>query len=125
MLKRETHRQALLQAVASGNPKFFLGTDSAPHVASRKESSCGCAGIYSAHAALELYAEAFESIGKLELLEAFACHHGADFYGLPRNTGKTVLRAEEWTVPTSYPFDQSSLVPLKAGETMRWKASLE
>lgn len=121
VLKREKHRLALLDAVASGSGKFFLGTDSAPHVASKKESACGCAGIYSGHAALELYAEAFESIGKLELLQSFACEHGADFYGLPRNGGETVLRQEPWEVPASYPFDSSELVPLKAGETMRWK----
>ncbi|GMF11568.1 unnamed protein product [Phytophthora lilii] len=122
VLKRETHRQALLQAIASGSKKFFLGTDSAPHVASKKESGCGCAGIYSAHAALELYAEAFESIGKLDLLRAFACENGADFYGLERNTvGDTVLKQEEWKVPDSYPFDNGVVVPLKAGETIRWK----
>jgi dihydroorotase len=122
VLKRETHRQALLQAIASGSKKFFLGTDSAPHVAAKKESGCGCAGIYSAHAALELYAEAFESIGKLDLLRAFACENGADFYGLKRNTvGETVLKREEWTVPESYPFDSGVVVPLKAGETMSWK----
>ncbi|KAK1943093.1 Dihydroorotase [Phytophthora citrophthora] len=122
VLKRETHRQALLQAIASGSKKFFLGTDSAPHVASRKESGCGCAGIYSAHAALELYAEAFESIGKLDLLRAFACENGADFYGLKRNTvGETVLKKQEWTVPDNYPFDNGVVVPLKAGETISWK----
>lgn len=122
VLKRETHRQALLKAIGSGSKKFFLGTDSAPHVASRKESGCGCAGIYSAHAALELYAEAFESIGKLELLRAFACENGADFYGLKRNeVGETVLKQQEWKVPDSYPFDNGVVVPLKAGETMRWK----
>uniref|UniRef100_K3WFP8 Dihydroorotase, mitochondrial n=1 Tax=Globisporangium ultimum (strain ATCC 200006 / CBS 805.95 / DAOM BR144) TaxID=431595 RepID=K3WFP8_GLOUD len=121
VLKREKHRLALLEAVASGSKKFFLGTDSAPHIASKKESACGCAGIYSGHAALELYAEAFESIGKLELLQGFACEHGADFYGLKRNDGETILKQEEWQVPASYPFDNSELVPLKAGETMRWK----
>lgn len=122
VLKRETHRQALLQAIASGSKKFFLGTDSAPHVASKKESGCGCAGIYSAHAALELYAEAFESIGKLDLLRAFACENGADFYGLKRNTvGETVLKKQEWTVPDHYPFDNGVVVPLKAGETISWK----
>lgn len=122
VLKREAHRQALLQAIASGSTKFFLGTDSAPHVAARKESGCGCAGIYSAHAALELYAEAFESIGKLELFRAFACENGADFYGLKRNTvGDTVLLRQEWQVPDSYPFDNGVVVPLKAGETISWK----
>ncbi|KAG7393801.1 hypothetical protein PHYBOEH_006007 [Phytophthora boehmeriae] len=121
VLKRETHRQALLQAIGSGSKKFFLGTDSAPHVSTRKESGCGCAGIYSAHAALELYAEAFESIGKLDLLRAFACENGADFYGLKRNDGETVLKQQEWKVPDNYPFDNGVVVPLKAGETMRWK----
>ncbi|RLN43692.1 hypothetical protein BBJ28_00013364 [Nothophytophthora sp. Chile5] len=122
VLKREIHRQALLQAIGSGNKKFFLGTDSAPHVATKKESGCGCAGIYSAHAALELYAEAFESIGKLDLLRAFACENGADFYGLKRNqVGETVLKQQEWKVPESYPFDNGVVVPLKAGEIMRWK----
>ncbi|KAI9911004.1 hypothetical protein PsorP6_011149 [Peronosclerospora sorghi] len=122
VLKREIHRQALLQAIATGSKKFFLGTDSAPHVSSKKESGCGCAGIYSAHAALELYAEAFESIGKLDLFRAFACEHGADFYGLKRNTrGKTVLKREAWKVPDSYPFDNDVVVPLKAGETIGWK----
>lgn len=121
VLKRETHRQALLAAIASGSSKFFLGTDSAPHIATKKESGCGCAGIYSAHSALELYAEAFEEVGKLELLRAFACEHGADFYGLPRNQGETVLSRQDWTVPATYPFDGNQLVPLKAGETIRWK----
>ncbi|CAI5713355.1 unnamed protein product [Peronospora destructor] len=122
VLKREIHRQALLQAIASGSKKFFLGTDSAPHVSSKKESGCGCAGIYSAHAALELYAEAFESIGKLDLLRAFACENGADFYGLKRNTvGDTVLAQVEWEVPDNYPFDNGFVVPLKAGEIIRWK----
>ncbi|KAF4318877.1 hypothetical protein JM18_006426 [Phytophthora kernoviae] len=121
VLKRETHRQALLQAIGSGSKKFFLGTDSAPHVSSKKESGCGCAGIYSAHAALELYAEAFESIGKLDLLRAFACENGADFYGLKHNEGETVLKQQEWKVPDNYPFDNAVVVPLKAGETMRWK----
>lgn len=121
VLKREKHRQALLDVIASGSKKFFLGTDSAPHLKSKKEASCGCAGIYSAHAALELYAEAFESIGKLESLQAFACENGADFYGLPRNTGHVVLRRESWQVPASYPFHDGQLVPLKAGETLNWK----
>ncbi|DAZ95358.1 TPA: hypothetical protein N0F65_002543 [Lagenidium giganteum] len=121
VLKREKHRQALLDAVASGSRKFFLGTDSAPHVQSKKESGCGCAGIYSAHAALELYTEAFEAMGKLDLLQAFACENGADFYGLPRNQGQVTLKREEWNVPESYPFQGSQLVPLRAGEVMRWK----
>ncbi|TMW61595.1 hypothetical protein Poli38472_012786 [Pythium oligandrum] len=121
VLKREKHRQALVKAIGSGSTKFFLGTDSAPHLQSKKESSCGCAGIYSAHAAVELYAEAFASIGKIELLEAFACRNGADFYGIPRNDGETVLKHETWEVPASYPFESGSLVPLRAEEKIDWK----
>lgn len=121
VLKREKHRVALLKATASGSKKFFLGTDSAPHLQSKKEASCGCAGIYSAHAALELYAEALESINRLDLLQAFACENGADFYGLARNEGETVLQRDEWQVPASYPFETGSLVPLKAVETLEWK----
>ena len=121
VLKREEHRQALVRAVTSGNPKFFLGTDSAPHARSTKENACGCAGIYSAHAALELYAEAFESAGALDKLEGFASHFGADFYGLPRNTGRVTLVHESWTVPAQHPFGRDTLVPLRAGETMAWR----
>jgi dihydroorotase len=121
VLKRETHRQALLQAVASGSKKFFLGTDSAPHQQLKKEASCGCAGIYSAHAALELYLEAFESMDKLEQFQAFACENGADFYGLARNEGETLLTRDAWQVPTSFPFESGSLVPLKADESLAWK----
>ncbi len=121
VLKRESHREALLEAATSGDPKFFLGTDSAPHPKSAKESACGCAGIYSAHAALELYAEAFERAGALERLEAFAAHHGADFYGLPRNTGKITLEKGEWEVPVSYAFGKDRVVPLRAGETVGWR----
>ncbi|GLE01469.1 hypothetical protein PINS_up010299 [Pythium insidiosum] len=121
VLKREKHRQALLKAVATGSRKFFLGTDSAPHLQSKKESGCGCAGIYSAHAALELYAEAFADMGRLDLLQAFACENGADFYGLPRNSGAAVLRRENWQVPASYAFETGSVVPLKALETLAWK----
>src|SRR5512139_2359581 len=121
VLKREQHRQALVAAATSGSPKFFLGTDSAPHAAGAKESACGCAGIYSAHAAIELYAEAFEDAGALERLEAFAGFYGADFYGLPRNTDKITLRRASWTVPESLAMGGDRLVPLRAGETVRWQ----
>ncbi len=121
VLKRESHREALLAAAISGNPKFFLGTDSAPHARTAKETACGCAGIYTAHAALELYAEAFEAAGALDRLEAFAGFHGADFYGLPRNREKIVLRRESWSVPESLAMGDQQLVPLRAGETLNWK----
>ena len=121
ILKRETHREALVQAVTSGSKKFFLGTDSAPHAQHTKENACGCAGCYSAHSAIELYAEAFEAAGALDKLEAFASFHGADYYGLPRNTGKITLRREEWHMPHTVEFGGSSLVPLRAGEKMKWK----
>lgn len=121
VLKRETHRQALLEAVASGNPKFFLGTDSAPHARKTKETACGCAGIYSAHGAIELYAEAFDEAGALDRLEAFAGHHGADFYGLPRNTEKLTLVRDAWEVPESYGFGADVVVPLRAGATIAWR----
>jgi len=121
VLKREEHREALVEAVTSGNPKFFLGTDSAPHARNTKEAACGCAGIYTAHAALELYAAAFEEAGALDRLEGFASHHGADFYGLPRNTGTVTLVREEWTVPKTLRFGKEELVPLRAGETIPWK----
>ena len=121
VLKRELHREALLAAATSGNSKFFLGTDSAPHSRERKESTCGCAGIYTAHAALELYTQAFEDAGALNKLEGFASHFGADFYGLPRNTDKITLEKHDWQVPESYPMDGTSLVPLFAGETLHWR----
>jgi dihydroorotase len=121
VLKRELHREALLAAATSGNSKFFLGTDSAPHSKERKESACGCAGIYTAHAALELYAQAFEDAGALHKLEGFASHFGADFYGLPRNTDKITLEKQDWQVPESYPLSGTSLVPLFAGETLHWQ----
>jgi len=121
VLKREVHRKALVQAATSGNPKFFLGTDSAPHARHAKETACGCAGCYTAHAALELYAEAFESAGALDRLEAFASFHGPDFYGLPRNGDSVTLARESWTVPDDYPFGDDALVPLNAGATMRWR----
>lgn len=121
ILKRETHRQALLQAATSGNPRIFLGTDSAPHAAHLKENACGCAGCYSAPAALALYAEAFESVGALDKLEGFASHHGADFYGLPRNTETITLSRQPWTLPESYPFADANIKPLRAGETLQWQ----
>jgi dihydroorotase len=121
VLKREVHREALVAAAVSGNPKFFLGTDSAPHAKSAKETACGCAGIYTAHAALELYAEAFEAAEALHRLEAFAGFHGPDFYGLPRNTQKITLKKESWTVPESLAMGDQQLIPLRAGEMLRWK----
>ncbi len=122
VLKREAHRRALLDAAISGNPKFFLGTDSAPHARSTKESACGCAGCYTAHAGIELYAEAFDAADALDRLEAFASFHGADFYGLPRNAGKITLRKDSWQVPLHQPFiDGDTLVPLRAGETIAWR----
>jgi dihydroorotase len=120
VLKREKHRLSLLRAATGGSPKYFLGTDSAPHSVNMKESACGCAGCYSAHAAIELYAESFDRAGALERLEAFASFHGADFYGLPRNTATITLKREAWVVPPSYPFGEHTVVPLRAGETMRW-----
>jgi dihydroorotase len=121
VLKREAHRQALVAAAISGNPKFFLGTDSAPHAVGAKESSCGCAGIYTAHAAIELYAEAFEDAGAPDKLEAFASFYGADFYGLPRHTDTITLRRENWVVAQSQVMGDGALVPLRAGETVRWR----
>ena len=122
VLKRETHREALLAAATSGNAKFFLGTDSAPHAKGTKEAACGCAGCYTAYAAIELYAEAFEQAGALDRLEAFASFNGPDWYGLPRNRDTITLRKESWTVPDSYPYLGSDcLVPLRAGETLSWK----
>ena len=121
ILKREVHRQALLQAATSGNPKFFLGTDSAPHARNTKEESCGCAGCYSALHAMELYAEAFEGVNALDKLEAFASFYGADFYRLPRNTEKITLTKTTWRVPDEVPFAESGLVPLRAGEEMSWQ----
>jgi dihydroorotase len=121
ILKRETHREALVKAATSGNKKFFLGTDSAPHAQHTKENACGCAGCYSAHSAIELYAEAFEAAGALDKLEAFASFYGADYYGLPRNTDKVTLRREEWEMPHTVEFGGSKLVPLRAGEKLNWK----
>ncbi len=121
VLKRESHREVLLEVATSGNTKFFLGTDSAPHPRGAKESACGCAGIYSAHAAIELYAEAFEQAGALDKLEGFASHHGADFYGLPRNSDTITLKKEPWEVPANYPFGDEVVVPFRAGESIRWR----
>lgn len=121
VLKREEHRWVLLAAATSANPKFFLGTDSAPHSQHAKESACGCAGIYTAHAAIELYAEAFESANALSKLEAFASFYGADFYGLPRNTGTITLTKEAWEVPSELAFGTEKLIPLRAGERINWR----
>jgi len=121
VLKRERHRQALVQAVTSGNPRFFLGTDSAPHAINAKESACGCAGIYTAHAAIELYAHAFEQAGALDKLEAFASFHGADFYGLPRNSDRITLKREPWQIPQEIALGSDRLQPLLAGESVAWK----
>ncbi len=121
VLKREQHRQALVQAATSGSPKFFLGTDSAPHPAQLKEHASGCAGCYTAHAALELYASAFEAAGALDRLEGFASHHGPDFYGLPRNQGTVTLKRESWTPPESYPFGDAVVKPLAGGEPLGWR----
>lgn len=120
VLKRETHRQALIAAATSGNPKFFLGTDSAPHPRGAKESSCGCAGIYTAHAAIELYAEVFEKAGTLDKLESFASFFGADFYGLPRNRDRITLIKKPWKVPPSIALGSDTLIPLCANETINW-----
>ncbi len=122
VLKREAHRQALVAAATSGSPKFFLGTDSAPHARGAKEAACGCAGCYTANAGIELYAEAFEAAGALDRLEGFASFFGADFYGLPRSKERITLVKENWTVPASLPYvDGDALVPLRAGETVAWR----
>jgi dihydroorotase len=121
LLKAEEHRVALLAAVARGSPRLFLGTDSAPHARAAKEAACGCAGIFSAHAGIELYAEAFASAGALGQLEGFAALHGADFYGLPRNSSTITLVPEAWQVPARYPFGADQLVPLRAGEPVAWR----
>jgi dihydroorotase len=121
VLKREVHRQALIRAAISGNPKFFLGSDSAPHAKNAKEAGCGCAGIYTAHAAIELYTEAFEQAGALDKLEAFASFHGGNFYRLPHNTDKITLARRSWKVPRTLRFGKESLVPLRAGEVIGWQ----
>jgi dihydroorotase len=120
ILKRERDREALLRAATSGNPKFFLGTDSAPHERATKENACGCAGMFTAHAAIELYAEAFESAGKLDQLQGFASHFGADFYGLPRHKDTISLIKQSWVAPTAYEFGGGTVVPYRAGETIAW-----
>jgi dihydroorotase len=121
VLKRNIHQVELMEAATSGNPKFFLGTDSAPHSTTSKESPCGCAGIYSAHAAVELYAEVFEQLGALETLEAFSSHFGADFYRLPRNTDTITLAKQAWQVPAQLPLGDTTLTPLRAGEPVAWR----
>jgi len=121
VLKREEHRQALLQAATGGSPKFFLGTDSAPHAAHLKEHATGCAGCYTAHAAIEMYAEAFDSMGALDRLEGFASLNGPDFYGLPRNQERITLVRESWTPPSSFPFGEAELKPLRSGDALPWK----
>jgi dihydroorotase len=121
VLKRETHRLALVAAATSGSNKFFLGTDSAPHPAHLKEHASGCAGCYTAHAAMELYAEAFDAAGALDKLEAFSSFNGADFYGLPRNSGTITLKRESWITPESFAFGEAALKPLRSGEALPWK----
>ena len=121
ILKREVHREALVAAAISGNPKFFLGTDSAPHARHTKETDCGCAGMYTAHAGIELYAEVFAAAGALNRLEGFASQFGADFYGLPRNTEKITLEQRPWQVPASVPFGDDTLVPMRAGAEVQWR----
>ena len=121
ILKTERDRQALLGAATSGDPRFFLGTDSAPHEKGAKESACGCAGMFTAHAAIELYAEAFDSAGKLDRLQGFASHFGADFYGLPRHAETVTLLKESWVAPGKYPFGDGALIPYRAGEPIAWR----
>ncbi len=124
VLKRETHRQALVKAATSGNPRFFLGTDSAPHAKGVKEHACGCAGCYTALHAMELYAQAFDQVGALDKLEGFASFFGPDFYQLPRNAGSMTLKRESWTLPNELSYLDGSLVPLNAGETINWKVAV-
>lgn len=121
ILKRNIHQQALQDAVSSGSPKFFLGTDSAPHAKGAKESACGCAGCFTAYAAIELYAEIFEDLGALDKLEGFASFHGPDFYRMPRNQDKITLVKSAWDVPQEMPFGQDIIVPLRAGDTISWR----
>jgi dihydroorotase len=121
VLKRNVHQQVLREAAVSGNSKFFLGTDSAPHTTASKETACGCAGVYTAHAALELYAQVFEELGALDRLQDFASHFGPDFYGLPRNRDTVTLRREAWTVPDSLPLGREALTPLFAGDAVTWR----
>jgi dihydroorotase len=124
VLKRETHRQALMKAATSGSPKFFLGTDSAPHPQHAKESACGCAGMYTAFHAMELYAEAFENANALDKLEGFASFYGADFYGLERNQQTITLQKEEWQVPKTLALGSETIIPLRAGEACKWKLAI-
>lgn len=124
VLKRERDRKALLAAAVSGNPRFFLGTDSAPHPRHAKQAACGCAGVFSAHAGIELYAEAFDGAGALDRLEGFASHFGADFYGLPRNRSTITLLRDPWPVPAAYPLGDSEVMPLRAGETVAWRLAV-
>ena len=121
VLKREDHRKVLLEAATSGSSQFFLGSDSAPHPRSKKESACGCAGIYTAHAAIELYAEVFDSVGRLDKLEQFAAFNGPDFYGLPRNTETITLVKQAWSVPENYPFGNEIVIPFRANESVAWQ----
>jgi dihydroorotase len=121
ILKRDTHQQALIDAATSGSSKFFLGTDSAPHVRPDKETACGCAGIYTAPAAIELYAEVFDNCGALNKLEGFASHFGADFYGLPRNSEQITLQRQDWVMPAEFPLGDSVVVPIRAGEALAWR----
>jgi dihydroorotase len=121
ILKRERDREALLRAATGGSPKFFLGTDSAPHERTTKEDACGCAGMFTAHAAIELYAEAFESVAKLDQLQGFASHFGADFYGLPRHQETITMTKQEWSPPSSYEFGAGIVVPYRAGEPIAWR----
>ncbi len=123
ILKRNIHQNALREAAISGNPKFFLGTDSAPHTTANKENSCGCAGIYTGHAAIEFYAEVFDQLGALDRLEAFASHFGPDFYGLPHNTDTITLEKQAWTIPTQLPLGADTLTPLRAGEEIAWRVT--
>jgi dihydroorotase len=125
VLKREHDRQALIDAATSNDSRFFLGTDSAPHARHTKENACGCAGVFSAHAAIELYAEAFESVGRLDRLQAFASERGPDFYGLPRNTSRITLNRTAWTPPAVYRFAGDELTPFRAGETIAWQMAEE
>ncbi|MES3008532.1 MAG: dihydroorotase [Pseudomonadota bacterium] len=123
ILKRNTHQQALIDAVTSGSTRFFLGTDSAPHARHLKEHPCGCAGCFTAHAALELYAEVFEEAGALDRLEGFASCHGPDFYGLPHNTRRIILERSSWSAPADYAFGNERVIPLRAGETIQWQVA--
>ena len=125
VLKRERDREALVEAATGGDPRFFLGTDSAPHARHTKEAACGCAGIFSAHAGIELYAEAFEAAGRLDRLEAFASERGADFYGVPRNSGQITLERGDWAVPACYAFGSDEIVPLRGGGTIGWRLVTE